>query len=210
MNNEEIWVDIKGFEGFYQVSNLGNVKSLLNRYKNTKQVFNLVQEISSKYGHRRVQFSKPVRKRLLVHRLVAEAFIENPENKPQINHIDNDPSNNRVSNIEWCTGSENLMHAQRQGRLFAAQSKGGKIGVLKKIENCRNESIEMIGKIFNDWTVLSLSKNKYPSVSNKYGTTYFYCQCKCGFIKELAKSYLRNGTATCCYRCSCEKRRVKI
>ncbi len=121
----EIWKDIKEFEGYYQISNTGKVKSLVNRYKNTKKVFELKQETSTKFGHKRVQLSNPIRARKLVHRLVAEAFISNPENKPQVSHLDHDGSNNNADNLIWETQSENMQHAQKHGRLFEAQSKGG-------------------------------------------------------------------------------------
>ena len=124
---KEVYKPIEGYEGLYEVSNKGNVRSLLNRYKNTKGIFLLSQE-NAKSGnmhYKRVQLSNP-RKRFLVHRLVASAFINNDESKPQVNHIDNNPSNNCSENLEWCTGSENLLHAEKQGRLKTAQSSGGK------------------------------------------------------------------------------------
>ena len=117
---EEIWKDIKGYEGLYQVSNFGNVKSL-DRYiinKNgDKQYFPgkyLNQGISDNYL--KVILSKNNKQRTFrVHILVARTFIPNPENKPEVNHIDGNKSNNRVDNLEWNTRSENELHAYKNG-----------------------------------------------------------------------------------------------
>lgn len=111
----EIWRDIAGYEGCYQVSNIGRVRSL-DRYvftvgnPNKKRrihgkILNLSRRMSNgEPGYLYVNLSKNGDDKLYtVHRLVAEAFIPNPDNLPCINHKDEDKSNNRVSNLEWCT-----------------------------------------------------------------------------------------------------------
>lgn len=117
---EEIWKDIDGYEGIYQVSNLGRVKSLKRkvntkgggtRYSPSKILTNC---FDNKYYHVRL-YRNGVAKIHLVHRLVADAFLPNPNNKPQVNHIDGDKLNNRFDNLEWCTASENAKHAFRVG-----------------------------------------------------------------------------------------------
>lgn len=103
----ETWKDIKGFEGIYQISNMGRVKSFkadpngrILSIKNSKgDYLNIVLCHGNK------------RRSVKVHRLVAEAFIPNPDNKPEVNHKDGNKQNNRVENLEWVTRIENQRHA---------------------------------------------------------------------------------------------------
>jgi len=117
----EIFKDIQGYEGCYQVSNYGRVENL-SRLVPGK--LNSIREIAEKLlsprydGHHyyKVALHKDrARNNISIHRLVAVAFIPNPENKPFINHIDGNPLNNHADNLEWCTPSENVSHAFRIG-----------------------------------------------------------------------------------------------
>ena len=110
---EEIWKDIKGYENKYQVSNQGNVRSL--NYNHTEKPRNLKLKIN-KYGFAEVKLSKNNKtKDFMVARLVAEAFIPNPENKPQIMHISKDGTNNNVTNLKWAYNSEIKFHMYKKG-----------------------------------------------------------------------------------------------
>lgn len=100
----EKWKDVDGYDGLYKVSNLGRVKGK-HRIKS--------QQDNGK-GYLMVRLNKNGESRWhLVHRLVAKAFIENPENKPTVNHIDGNRKNNKFNNLEWATYSENNLHSYR-------------------------------------------------------------------------------------------------
>lgn len=125
---EEIWKPIKGYEGLYEVSNTGKVKSVKRtmKYEATGKVQTTHERvltlISSKLTKRHpkplyhVELWKDNKRTVkMIHRLVAETFIPNPDGKPQVNHKDGNRDNNRVDNLEWCTCSENSLHAYRTG-----------------------------------------------------------------------------------------------
>jgi len=132
---EEIWKDIKGYEGLYQVSNLGRVKSLERKvpFRNT---FKTIKERVLKYcydGNHYAYISlikNGEKKNKTVHRLVAEAFIPNPNNLPQVNHIDENKENNKLINLEWCDSLHNLLHSN----------------VIKKGNNSRKKAIQQFTK----------------------------------------------------------------
>ena len=116
----EIWKDIIGYEGLYQVSNMGNVKSLDRWVKakgNGKQ-FYASQPIKIKYPNNYAYvfiYKNNKLKSHRVHRLVAKAFLPNPNNYPFVMHMDNDPKNNCVENLQWGTNSMNQKHAVATG-----------------------------------------------------------------------------------------------
>ena len=123
LNTAEIWKDVVDFEGYYQVSNLGRVRS--TRTQKIKS-----QSIQTTGKYLQVSLWKNNReKRVLVHRCVAQAFIPNLFEKPQVNHIDKNDQNNHVDNLEWVTISENHLHAFRTGR------KGSKSRLGEKLSN---------------------------------------------------------------------------
>lgn len=106
----EVWKEIEGYEGHYQISNKGNVVSI----KNSEPL--LIKQQNHSSGYKQVKLCKPkaisIQK---VHRLVAKAFIDNPENKPQVNHINGVKTDNRAENLEWNTALENTRHAFENG-----------------------------------------------------------------------------------------------
>lgn len=112
--NTEIWRDIPQFEN-YQISNFGRVYS---KHKGDIKALEV-----NKKGYQAIRpYKKNVRKTFRIHRLVAELFIDNPENKPQVNHIDGNKLNNHYSNLEWCTNRENAIHAAKN-KLFVVGSR---------------------------------------------------------------------------------------
>ena len=113
----EIWKDIKGYEGLYQISNFGRVKSL-PKYTYSKGYPQLRKEklLKSRLTGRhrnylQVRFNDGTNHK--VHRLVAQMFIPNPNNLPIVNHKDENPSNNRVDNLEWCTNQYNCQYSAK-------------------------------------------------------------------------------------------------
>lgn len=109
----EIWKPVKGYAGLYEVSNLGRLRSLPR--KGTKGgIISPTYSNTKHYAH--VPLTKNAKVRTVsLHRIVAEAFIPNPENKPQVNHKDGNKRNNAVDNLEWATPEENMQHAFRTG-----------------------------------------------------------------------------------------------
>jgi len=121
----EIWKDIEGYEGVYKVSNLGRVKTMsrvvpynhaLTRERHTRTTKEAIRKIGNCKGYNTVNISKDgLCRTTRLCRVVATAFIPNPENKPCVNHIDSNKSNDCVSNLEWCTYKENMAHAKENG-----------------------------------------------------------------------------------------------
>lgn len=141
----EIWEKVKGFEKFYEISNLGNVRSLdrvtivTNRGVSFKKKFKGIKLKTGldTYGYPSLGLSfDGDRKTVLVHRLVADAFIPNTENKKEVNHINGIKTDNRAENLEWVTASENTRHAFKMGLAK----------VLKGAENKRTKSISQFTK----------------------------------------------------------------
>lgn len=132
---KEIWKDIKGYEGLYQVSNLGRVKSMDRCVKTINNSTRLIKgKVLSAYitsnGYYRLSLCKEgVEKRYFVHRLVAEAFIQNPDNLPQINHKDENKLNNCVDNLEWTSAKYNCNYGTRIKRI----AQKNKISHCKKV-----------------------------------------------------------------------------
>lgn len=153
---EEIWKPVIGYEGLYKVSNTGFVKRLKGYQAVKERVlrFNVIKR------YHVVKLSKnSIKKNHFVHRLVAEAFIPNPLNKPFINHVDANPSNNKESNLEWCTQSENINHAF-------------KIGTKKP---CRGEGKSKL----KNFQILDIRERKANGESaevlaKEYGLSYYY------------------------------------
>ena len=119
--SKEVWRDIEGYEGKYQVSNKGRVKSL-NYHRSDKK--KILKQSKHKSGYLYVALYKDgERKYYGVHRMVAQAFLSNPENYPEVNHKDENPLNNCVENLEWCTREYNINYGTRIERFVKTVSK---------------------------------------------------------------------------------------
>ena len=107
---KETWKPVVGYDGLYEVSNLGRIKRI-----------RVLEPTRKKHGYMQISLvgKNGVRKSLRLHRIVAEAFVPNPEGKPQVNHKDENPENNRASNLEWATPKENTNYGSRTARATA-------------------------------------------------------------------------------------------
>lgn len=129
--NKEIWKDILGWEGLYQVSNKGRVKSMarfiVSGFRGREySPERILTPITLKFGYKRVVLhNNGLKVRKLIHRLVAEAFIDNPHNKPEVDHIDCNPGNNCVENLRWCTRSENQLNPITSRRISENGKRNG-------------------------------------------------------------------------------------
>lgn len=120
---KETWKDIPGYEGLYQASTLGRIKSYSRKGNHGKE--HLLQLRIDKGGYLRALITKNKHsKQCLVHRLVATTFIPNPSHFPQINHKDENPSNNNVNNLEWCTAKYNSNYGSRTSRMKETLTNG--------------------------------------------------------------------------------------
>lgn len=111
-----MWKPVKGYEGLYEVSDNGNVRGLAKITGKRQIPIHIMTSRISKFGYVMVSLCKNSKIfNASVHRLVAEAFIPNPDNLPCVNHIDGNKRNNTIQNLEWCSYSENNLHAYKTG-----------------------------------------------------------------------------------------------
>ena len=178
VNMEEIWKDVKGYEGLYQVSNLGRVKSIkrkVNIYskKNKNYYKRTIKQKILNYGgntigYVNVPLSKDgCTKPIYVHRLVAEAFIPNPNNYPCVNHIDENKENNKVDNLEWCTVKYNNnygSHIEKISKKVIQYDLKGNF--IKEWESIAKASKEL--KLSKIWEVCNGKRNKCGNFIWKY------------------------------------------
>lgn len=188
----EIYKDIKGYEGIYQISNFGNIKAITKSKPDGK--LRKLEKAKSKntFYYRISLWKNNQQKRFLVHRLVAEYFLPAPTlEQTQVNHIDNNSLNNCVTNLEWCTPSENMQHSHTQGRQEHVK-KAAAIG-RKKAANAKAEAkyttyigSNLNGRILTSFYVGGNKKQEYKG-------NFVCANCNSQFIASLDAT-LRNQT----------------
>lgn len=156
MLHMEEWRSIRGFKDYY-VSNLGRILSKNNKVRASDKI--LKPTFNKKRGYFWVMLHGVGRRRnLSLHRLVAQAFTPNPDNKPVVNHIDNDTTNNKASNLEWVTQQENVAHCIKSGRqviLYGSEAKAAKLTETQVMEIYNMKGIDT-----------------YESIAEQYGVKY--------------------------------------
>jgi len=192
-----MWKDIKNYEGQYKISDSGEVYSTPLDGKPHK----LLKQNIDKRNHtnyRRVGLCKNGKvNHYFVHRLVALAFIPNTENKPDINHIDNNGENNHISNLEWVTKVENMKHSSKQGRQDRPRLMGGiKTGQIKreaKLERLNS----LVGQTFGMRTLLEITD------TGKHPKGLFKClNCFKTFQGNVSYKELESKRILACRSCS--------
>lgn len=173
---EEIWKDILGYEGFYQVSSFGRVRSL-DRYdsRNYFRKGRILKLSADRKGYLRVGLhSNGKEKFYSVHRLVAEAFIHNPDNLPEVNHIDEDKTNNRVENLEFCDSKYNNNYGTRKDRIRNTKLKKGYWSGLSKEEYKKKRYQEHKDKISErQKKYYQENKDKLKEYRKEYSKKYY-------------------------------------
>jgi len=163
---KEEWSEISGYEGYYEVSNLGSIRSI-ERYVNSKNRSLALKRAKSIKTSKRGDYisvnltRENKQKTFSVHRLVALTFIPNPENKLEVNHIDGNKLNNSINNLEWCTRSENEIHSYINGL------QSGRKGSKHHFTNLKEEDvIQMFYDLNNGLTRKEISIKYALSYSN--------------------------------------------
>lgn len=192
----EIWKDVPNYEGLYQVSNLGRVKSNHNGKGHKPKVLTNIP----RNGYVSVILCKnKSQKNVFVHRLVAKCFVPNPENKPCVNHIDGNKSNPCASNLEWCTQKENISHAIKNG-LFNP-NKNYLVSKKKRATNPIYQ-FDKNGNFIKKWNscrdicdYFGIKDNHiYDCISGKYHSAYGFIWSKTPELNNLQKSKSKKST----------------
>lgn len=170
---KEIWKPVVGYENTYEVSNLGNVRSLDRYVANRAGVKTFVKgkqlaPIKNTYGYLRVNLCNDTgRKSYFIHRLVAVAFLKNPKNLPQINHKDEIKTNNIVSNLEWCDAKYNINYGGHNTRVSENRKNKGAtpvVGINKNGETLSFPSMQEAGRNgFSAWQIWACCEGRQRS-----------------------------------------------
>lgn len=199
----EIWKPIKNYENLYEVSNKGRVKSLPKKNNGYKtHILNGVHQRRSHTIYLQVPLSKNgVVKRYSIHRLVAEAFIPNPLNKPYVNHIDSNGLNNNMENLEWCTQLENIHHGMKYGNIDSKQmmKKANKFSANAHRQRTENKLKQILGN-----NLISVERSEISTRPNCFRT---FANIKCNNCSKHFKrrvDYIKSisNNPTLCTKCN--------
>lgn len=185
---QEIWKPVKEYENLYMISNLGKVKSLDRITKNGRGEFlkkgKILTNNINNMGYEYLYLKDGGRNRkVYVHRLVASAFIPNPNNKKEVNHIDCNPLNNKADNLEWVSHKENMAYMSKLGR---SNKTGQWLEKIKKKNISRAKSVLQIDSNTNE--ILNIYKTM-QSVKNKGFDPCSVCMC-CKGYRQTHKGYI--------------------
>ncbi len=182
---KEIWKDIKNYEGLYQISNFGNVKSLEKYRYNGKKYYTQKEKILKqqvdKNGYKVIVLHRNKEiQAFKIHRLVAQAFIPNPKDKAEVNHIDGNKANNNIHNLEWVTTKENVHHAFKNH-------------LVSQHNNTSVEQYSLDGTLLKKWNSISEAqrelKLKKSAISNISACCQHQKPTAFGYIWEYADNF---------------------
>lgn len=178
--DSEIWVDAVGYEGLYQVSNLGRIRSL----HFIKKGYKILKPQVSPSGYYLVDLCKDKKSKMQsLHRLIAKTFIPNPDNKPYIDHIDRNPLNNRINNLRWCTQKENCNNDLT--KLYRDETKYYKKGLVLATEKSISKSKTPIIQVDLEGNIV----NEFESIADASRTLGYSGSCICRCCKGTYNVY---------------------
>lgn len=187
----EIWEEVKGYEGLYEVSNFGRVRSLdrvipqmyHGKIFDRKMKGKMLNPVTTHDGYLTVHLSNKGHKIVKVHRLVAIAFIPNTELKETVNHKDGNKKNNHVSNLEWCSRDENFSHAYNTGLLKWPKGEHHHLSIKIEQFSLKNEFIKQWHSMQQVESELGYLKSSISRcILGKAKTAYGFIWKKCSFL----------------------------
>ena len=161
----EQWKTVTNYEGLYEVSNLGNVRTMPREYYNSigrlhkveQKVIKGFLQVKSKTNYVRIALWKDGKsKKFFIHRLVMNAFNPTDNDELEVNHIDYNGENNKLTNLEWVTKSENEKHSRLNGRNSTKSSEAGKQSAINARERSRAEAQSYVGKKIHNWNIIEV------------------------------------------------------